>query len=152
MKNFHIKPVTVKYLSLAFTLTFFLGCATNGIYSAINEHEQVRHQVQLGQDKVQVLDILMPTQRGIARRFSKAPEQYNTNGKHVEVFFFRSQSFSDGIVTDDEFTPYVFEDGVLAAIGWTAIGGPKTQAQARDNNSGHHGYGRFGRFGRFSHW
>ena len=124
------------------------ACVTNGIQSAISSYEQVRDQVVLGQSKQEVLAVLQPTQSGVAPRFQKAPEQYRKDGKHVEVYFVRSQSFNDGIVTDDEFTPYVFEDGVLTAIGWTAIGGPKTQAQTRDDDDIY----IYGRYGRHLYW
>ena len=38
----------------------------------------------------------------------------------------------DGLTTDDEFTPYIFNNGKLVGIGWHLIGGPKTQGQAAD--------------------
>jgi len=52
----------------------------------------------------------------------------------VEILYYRSGWQRDGIVTDDEFTPYIFNDGVLVAIGWTTLGGPKTQALALPEN------------------
>lgn len=136
-----------RVLVLALTLVL-VACANNNIRSAIGSYEQVRDQIQLGQSKEQVLALLKPTQQGIDSRYLKAPEQYREDETHVEVYFFRSQSFNDGIVTDDEFTPYVFEDGVLTAIGWTAIGGPKTQAQTRDEEEIH----VYGRYGRYWYW
>jgi hypothetical protein len=33
-------------------------------------------------------------------------------------------------MTDDEFTPYVFADNTLVAIGWTVLGGPITSGNA----------------------
>lgn len=145
------KPVNrgrVKLVSGLVLSLLLSACATNGIQSAINNYEQVRGQIVLGQSKQEVLAVLQPTQSGIAPRFQKASEQYRKDGKHVEVYFVRSQSFNDGIVTDDEFTPYVFEDGVLTAIGWTAIGGPKTQAQTRDDDDIY----IYGRYGRHLYW
>ena len=137
---------TKKALVLTPLALALAGCVTNGIYSSIDAYERVRDSVELGQDKDDVLAVLLPGQRALEPRFAKAPEQYQRDGKHVEVYFLRSQSFNDGIVTDDEFTPYVFEDGVLVAIGWTAIGGPKTQAQAREKDPDIHIHGRYGRF------
>ena len=49
----------------------------------------------------------------------------------IEILYFRSGWQSDGITTDDEFTPYVFNDDVLVAIGWATLDGPKTQGQSR---------------------
>ena len=119
------------------------GCAANSIYDSIDAYESVKQQVALGQTKQEVLELLQPTQRGLDSRFAKPPETYMQDGKTREIYFFRSRSFNDGIVTDDEFTPYVFEDGALIAIGWTAIGGPKTQAQTRNNDPDIHVHGRY---------
>ena len=41
----------------------------------------------------------------------------------------RSSQQPDGLTTDDEFTPYIFTNGILTGIGWTVLGGPKTQGQ-----------------------
>ena len=118
---------------------FVAGCASSGqISGAIAAYQAQAPRIELGQSMEQVLDILLPTQSSVATQFSKAPEEYIDNGKTKKIYFFRSRSFPDGLVTDDEFTPYVFEDGVLVAIGWTAIGGPKTQAQSRDNDYDYH--------------
>ena len=122
---------------------FVAGCASSGqISGAIAAYQAQAPRIELGQSMEQVLDILLPTQSSVAMQFSKAPEEYIDNGKTKKIYFFRSRSFPDGLVTDDEFTPYVFEDGVLVAIGWTAIGGPKTQAQSRDNDYDYHFRGR----------
>jgi len=111
------------------------GCAGSGsINRAINNYLAVAEQVELGQSKKEVLALLLPGQESLSARQAKAPERYIDGGKLKEIYFMRSRSFSDGLVTDDEFTPYVFEDGKLVAIGWTAIGGPKTQAQPRDHD------------------
>ena len=37
---------------------------------------------------------------------------------------------ADGLTTDDEFTPYIFNNGKLVGIGWQVLGGPKSQGQA----------------------
>lgn len=109
-------------------LFFFCGCS-NPVSNAISRHHAVAPQIQLGMSKAEVLNILQPTQQELSLRQTRGPEQYTKDGMHIEIFFFRSNANYDKIVTDDEFTPYIFHDGTLAAIGWTAIGGPKTQAQ-----------------------
>ncbi len=126
-------------LALLLCLSVFLAaCAGPGsIGGAIKAYEAVAPQVKLGQSKAEVLAILQPTQAELSTRQTKASETFMEGDVLKEVYFFRSRSFNDGLVTDDEFTPYVFEDGVLVAIGWTAIGGPKTQAQQRDNDDFH---------------
>ena len=107
---------------------FFCGCS-NAVGTAISRYHVVAPQIQLGMDKEDVLRALEPTQEGLTLRQTRGPEQYTQDNVHVEIYFFRSHANYDKILTDDEFTPYIFHDGKLAAIGWTAIGGPKTQAQ-----------------------
>ena len=113
---------------LLMLLAFFCGCS-NAVGKAISQYHAVRPQIHLGMSKDDVLRILEPTQQGLSLRQTRGPEQYTQDGAHVEIYFFRSHANYDKILTDDEFTPYIFHDGTLAAIGWTAIGGPKTQAQ-----------------------
>ncbi len=114
-------------------LMCLLGGCSNSVELVIQRYHQFSPQVELGMERDEVLLILTPTQEGLPLRHSKEPESYYevTDGqsRFVEIFFFRSQTNYDGIVTDDEFTPYIFQNGKLTAIGWTAIGGPKTQAQ-----------------------
>lgn len=115
--------------SLVFVLSgFFCGCS-NPVGTAVNNYRTVAPQVHLGMSKDAVLEILNPTQQILPLSQRRGPEQYTKDGGHVEIYFFRSHVNYDRILTDDEFTPYIFHDGKLAAIGWTAIGGPKTQAQ-----------------------
>jgi hypothetical protein len=106
---------------------FFCGCS-NPVGTAINNYFAVAPQIQLGMSKDDVLGILEPTQQGLSLRQTRGSEQYTQDGVHVEIHFFRSHVNYDKILTDDEFTPYIFHDGKLQGIGWTAIGGPKTQA------------------------
>ena len=115
-------------LSMMLALSgFFYGCS-NPVGTAINNYFAVAPQIQLGMSKDDVLEILEPTQHGLSLRQTRGSEQYTQDGVHVEIYFFRSHVNYDKILTDDEFTPYIFHDGKLQGIGWTAIGGPKTQA------------------------
>ena len=123
----------IKVLAVVSMISLLSACASNqSINTAISAYEAQASNIQLGQSKEQVLALLSPTQASMPARFGKPHEKYIEEDKLKEIYFFRSRSFADGLVTDDEFIPYVFEDGVLIAIGWTAIGGPKTQAQLRD--------------------
>ena len=105
----------------------FCGCS-NPVGKAISHYHAVAPQVQLGMSKENVLKILEPTQQDLSLRQTRGSEQYMQDGAHVEIHFFRSHANYDKILTDDEFTPYIFHDGKLQGIGWTAIGGPRTQA------------------------
>jgi len=108
----------------------FCGC-TNAVNRTIESYHAAAPQIQLGMSKQDVLKILEPTQQTLPLSQRRGPEQYYQGDIHVEIVFFRSSVNYDNILTDDEFTPYVFHDGALYAIGWTAIGGPKTQAMPR---------------------
>jgi len=128
MKNLKDIKRTVMCGAVLMVFGFFCGCS-NAVGKAISQFHAARPQVQLGMDKGDVLRILEPTQEELSLRQTRGSEQYTQDGVHVEIYFFRSHANYDKILTDDEFTPYVFHDGKLQAIGWTAIGGPKTQAQ-----------------------
>ena len=135
--------------ALVLLCVFVSGCATGqAVRSAIQAYEKAAPGVELGQQKQQVLDVLLPTQAGLSAKSTRLSESYLEDGRRVEVYFFRIRTFADGLLTDDEFIPYVFRDDVLEAIGWTAIGGPNTQAQNRNSDSnfhfgGHLHYGHF---------
>ncbi|MEA1884020.1 MAG: DUF3192 domain-containing protein [Thermotogota bacterium] len=80
--------------------------------------------------KQQVLEILAPTQRRLTNTEIKHPDRYIKDGVNVEILYFRSGWQPDGLTTDDEFTPYLFNNGKLVAIGWVTLGGPKSQGRA----------------------
>jgi len=120
----------MRWIVLPVLAAALAACATmNAVDRAIADFDAAARQVQLGDSKDKVLAILEPTQSGLASSQRKRPEEYDKDKVHVEVYYFRSSQQPDGITTDDEFTPYVFHDGKLVAIGWTTLGGPKTQAQ-----------------------
>lgn len=136
----YMKPALLLAAALPLGL---LGCVSSGyLQESIDSFKAESARVSLGQSEADVLAILQPTQSRLAPKFTKPTEEYMQDGKRRKIYFFRSRSFPDGLVTDDEFTPYIFEDGVLIGIGWTAIGGPKTQAQTRDREIDYHFHGR----------
>jgi hypothetical protein len=110
--------------------TLLSGCAGMQIDSAISRYETVAGQVELGDSKDKVLTILEPSQEGLPKRASKNPEKYIKEGIKVEIYYMRSARIPDGLTTDDEFVPYLFNDGKLVGIGWQVLGGPKTQGKA----------------------
>ena len=110
-------------------MTVLCGC-TN-VSSSISAYHAAAPQIQLGMARDQVRAILEPTQSKLSLSQRRSPEQYTLDGKHVEIYFYRSYSSYNEVRSDDEFTPYVFHDGILQSIGWTALGGPKTQSMPR---------------------
>ena len=86
----------------------FGGANYQTVRNAVSRYSEVADQVELGMTQDEVLAILQPTQASMPSEFGKPMEQYVENGKRRTIYFFRSRVFNDGIVTDVEFTPYVF--------------------------------------------
>ena len=110
---------------------FFLmfGCVGSQIDSAINKHAQVANRINLGDSKNKVLTLLLPTQEGVPSNARKSREMYSADGKSIEIHYMRTGRQPDGLTTDDEFTPYIFTDNVLTAVGWQTLGGEKSHGQ-----------------------
>lgn len=117
-------------------LLLLSGCVTYQIDSAIDDYQAVADQIHLGDEKEKVLTILKPIQDRLGAKERKAPESYLKDGATVEIYFARSGRQPDGLTTDDEFTPYVFTNGKLTAIGWTTLGGPRSVGQATSGSGG----------------
>jgi len=131
----------VKKIYLALPISLLFGCSSipeippitpiGKINYAVKDFNSKRAMVSLGDTKDSVLGQLLPGQRMKAEH-SKAPEAYTTaNGDKVEIFFLRSGKQPDGLTTDDEFTPFVFTNGILTAIGWHSLGGPHSTGKVR---------------------
>ena len=124
-----------KYLILA-TIILTTGCVSP--YKAtVDDYLLAYENVVLGMSVKEVKEILEPSQRRLSSTEIKLSDKYEKEGVLVEIHYFRSGWQSDGIITDDEFTPYLFNDGKLVAIGWQILGGAKSQGQVvpRVNNS-----------------
>ena len=96
--------------------------------AAIAKYAENSRRVRIGDAKESVLATLQPTQAGLRGTLRKQPESFRDGKDLIEIYFFRTGWTRDGRTTDDEFTPYVFRNGVLDSIGWTALGGPKTHS------------------------
>jgi hypothetical protein len=122
----------MKTVSLLFLFTLITSCSVMNIDSAIADYNSKRHLVSLGDNKDDVLSLLMPGQMILDASTTKPPESYiNSEGQTVEIYFLRSGRQPDDLTTDDEFTPYVFTNGVLTAVGWSSLGGPRSTGQVR---------------------
>jgi hypothetical protein len=65
----------------------------------------------------------------IPKEYDRPPIRFSKDKHIIDILFVRSGRIPDGEGTDDEFTPYIFQDGRLAAIGWEQIGGMKRTSQ-----------------------
>ena len=106
-------------------LLFVSGCGPSYyIHKTVAEYDQVKSQVKLGNTKEQVVSILEPTQIHLRdKSWKKRADRFIHDNVLVEILYFRSGLQSDGLTTDDEFTPYIFYDGILKGIGWEMISG-----------------------------
>nr|MBA2253430.1 hypothetical protein [Nitrospirales bacterium] len=138
---FHDCPVLAAKFEHAFQRIWQLNqpkpvvtMTTRGDAAAMDEgiilfHDQAA-TVALGDIKELVLSTLSPSQDRVPSMYRRPSESYvryeaeNTT-REIDIYYFRSARYPDGLNADEEFTPYVFTDGVLTAIGWTALRGPK---------------------------
>ncbi len=119
----------LKTLVTLLALLTVSACTAFQIDSSISKYNAIADRVQLGDSRNKVLSILNPTQKGIPQKNRKNPDKYLKNNVLVEIYYFRTGRQPDGLTTDDEFTPYLFNDGKLVAIGWQVLGGPKSVGQ-----------------------
>lgn len=131
--------------ALLVVLTILVGCGTyldpssymtaRRIDQSISAHYSAAAQIELGDSKDRVFSLLEPTQSELNARERKPPDRYQEGDSVVEIYYFRSGRQPDGLTTDDEFTPYVFVDGLLIATGLAALGGPSSRARSTPGTS-----------------
>jgi len=56
----------------------------------------------------------------------KTTARFIAEGKKISIVYCRTAWILDAYNTDDEYTPLIFIDNILSAIGWEILGGPKT--------------------------
>lgn len=125
-----------KFFSVALVLAL-TGCAASPYQLTVDDYIRAAPAVSLGMTKNQVINILQPSQQRLSNTEIKHPDMYKKDGVLVEILYFRSGWQSDGLTTDDEFTPYLFNDGKLVSVGWATLGGAKSQGQASSTTNVH---------------
>lgn len=124
--------------SLVVLMTVILsGCVGLQIDEVTDKYRSAAAKVSLGDSKEKVLSVLSPTQVNLPAKAQKQPEVFLKEGKRIDIYFFRSRRQPDGLTTDDEFTPYVFTDGVLTGVGWQVLGGPRSVGQTTPETNVH---------------
>ena len=124
-----MKKLNVFIIVALVSLSGCISPLASKIDQVISAHNAVTGKVKLGDHKNKVLSILLPTQKNLPENNKKLPDKYIKKGVRVEIYYMRSGRQPDGLTTDDEFTPYVFNNDKLVAIGWASIGGPKTHGK-----------------------
>ncbi len=123
----------MRYLPIAYVTIaclFLAGCGLDQelrIDGVITDYHRLAPQIHLGDSKEKVHEILGPLQDRLGSTERKPSQAFQQDGKLLEILYFRTQRIPDGLTTDDEFTPYIFIDGKLHGIGWTALGIPITR-------------------------
>jgi len=126
----HKGDIMKRRMSCLILALMLIGCAPSRFQITVDEYVAVAPKVRLGMSKKEVNEILEPSQHRLRNTEIKHSDIYEKEGVLVEISYFRSGWQNDGITTDDEFTPYLFNDGKLVGVGWAVLGGPKSQGQA----------------------
>lgn len=117
-------------------LTLLLnGCVQNPgdlIREEIKKYDVIKPKISLGDAKSKVVGIINGYHKGFHESFRRDSESYiKENGVVVDIHYALTNFYYDGLITDDEYTPYIFNNNKLVGIGWSLIGGPKTQGQTK---------------------
>ncbi|MCK4883206.1 MAG: DUF3192 domain-containing protein [Candidatus Omnitrophica bacterium] len=112
-----------------FSLVVFLmyGCTTTSdvIDEAVREYYTVQDEIKIGDSKEDVLALLELSQSHLKPVSQKPSARFTKDGSVYDIYYVRTGRVPDGQTTDDEFTPYIFENDVLIEIGWDYLGGEK---------------------------
>ena len=122
---------TILSASLIALAMLLAGCVYL-IDNTISKYHRVSGAISLGDSRDAFFEQIYHVQSNLSERYKKGPDKCYKDNVLVEIYYVRSRRQADGLTTDDEFTPYLFNDGILVGVGWASIGGPKTQGQTRD--------------------
>ena len=89
----------------------------------IKRYHNLKTQIQLGDSIDKVLPLMNKAQKFSSAGDVREPDRYIRNGKNYYIHYVRSAWVGDGKLSDDEITPYIFENGKLVGIGWRVLGG-----------------------------
>ena len=101
------------------------GCATP-YRLTIDDYSAAAGSIRLGISRAEVIRVLEPTQRRLRGIDRKPTEMYTKGGVATEILYFRSGA--RGRTAEERFTPYVFHDDKLVAVGWTTLARPGSTA------------------------
>lgn len=87
---------------------------------AVSLHKEVQVTILLGESLESFLGKIKQAYESLPPSLARSPSRIIINGKNVEVHFVRS---SNNIYSleDDQYTPYLFENGKLIATGWSSL-------------------------------
>ena len=97
----------------------------SSLKQTINECKKLINSSQLGQHASQTM---WPFHQDT---ILKQPSKMLVEGKSIVTYYCRTGWIEDGRMTDDEYTPFVFINNELSAIGWESLGGPQTRGASQ---------------------
>ena len=97
----------------------------SSLKQTINECKKLINSSQLGQHTSQTM---WPFHQDT---ILKQPSKMLVEGKSIVTYYCRTGWIEDSRNTDDEYTPFVFINDELSAIGWESLGGPKTRGASQ---------------------
>lgn len=110
-------------------LVALAGCSSISAPSAPELHNQLKGQINLGMSRGD-FDVLMhPVQSATFDDWRRSDESFTRDSSVIDIVYIRTDWIRDDVETDDEYTPYVFRDGLLVAFGWRSIGGMKVTSR-----------------------
>ena len=124
----------ITFFATIISFGFLTGCMESPYQKTVDDYLAAYKQVSIGMTMDEIGVILEPSQKRLSSTDSKRPDKFKKGNKSVDIVYYRTGWNSDGITTDDEFTPYIFENGKLVAMGWQTLGGAKSQGQATSSS------------------
>lgn len=105
---------------------FMVGCTTQ--YAAPAAYDKASENVYIGMEKREFDVVMQPVYEATWSNQKRRSEAFQRNGALYEIVYVKSGFVQDDALTDDEYTPFLFQDGTLIGYGWNAVGGKKTDS------------------------
>ena len=113
--------------TLAILIISMSACTASKIDSAIDYHQKAAPYVQLGMSESSFTELMQPAL--VATSEERKPTRFSRGQTMYVVHYIRVARVPDDLQTDDEYQPYTFANGKLAAVGWEFLGGEKFTSQ-----------------------
>ena len=123
-----MKPRLTAVLAMSMSLLVLSGCGTVNRSAVRSSFEEGQQAVYIGMDRSEFDRAMAKNVNKTKRRHRRSSEAYQRNGLVYEIVYLRSNFYLDDAATDDEYTPYLFQDKTLIGYGWAAVGGKKTDS------------------------
>ena len=123
-----MKPKLAALLAVSMSLLVLSGCAIANRSAVTSSYEEGQKKVYIGMERRKFDRAMAENVSKTKRKHRRSSEAYQRNGMTYDIVYIRSGFVLDDATTDDEYTPYLFQDGTLVGYGWAAVGGKKTDS------------------------